>query len=80
MLQNFYVRNLRNFLMSSVCPWQAFRAYFNKHSSLVRTPDFIQQVPPLSSVQAKWVQSKRRFEMALLHLASTVSTVQNQYS
>ncbi len=61
MLQNFFCPQLTKFPNEySVCPWQAFRAYFNKHSSLVRTPDFIQQVPPLSSVQAKWVQSIKK--------------------
>ncbi len=37
MLQNIFVRNLRFFVISlSICPWQAFPAYSNKHSSLVQ--------------------------------------------
>jgi hypothetical protein len=33
----FYGRNLRIFVRrKSVCPWQAFSAYYNKHSSLMR--------------------------------------------
>jgi len=35
--KTFYVRNLRNFVISySVCTWQAFPAYSNRHSSLVQ--------------------------------------------
>ncbi len=35
--ETFYSRNLRIFTQSySVCPWQAFPAYSNKPSSLVR--------------------------------------------
>jgi len=34
--KTFYGRNLRIFVTSkSVCPWQAFSAYYNKQSSLV---------------------------------------------
>ncbi len=37
--KTFYGRNLRIFVISqSVCPWQAFQVYSNKHSSLVRKP------------------------------------------
>ncbi len=37
MILNFFVCNLRIFLINwRLCPWQAFLAYSNKHSSLVR--------------------------------------------
>jgi hypothetical protein len=37
LLQNLFVRNLRIFVIRlSVCPWQAFLAYCNKHFFLVR--------------------------------------------
>jgi hypothetical protein len=37
LLQNLFVRNLRIFVIRlSVCPWQAFLAYCNKHSCLVQ--------------------------------------------
>ncbi len=35
--KTFFVRNLRIFIISlSVCPWQAFQAWSNKHSSLLQ--------------------------------------------
>jgi hypothetical protein len=64
MLYNFFVHNLQIFGINlSFCPWQAFQAYSNKHTSLVqkfvnyRQKSFITYAQVSHTIRKIWIRT-----------------------